>query len=179
MMAATRGVYGGVLPSADMSTDTLTKGFMQPVPTPLQPSSGLMLGQSAHPPVPLDMLLPAKAISDGLMAQYFQCVHPVARCLHGPSFQVKYQAFWDEIHSNVTPRPSTQALIFAVMFSAAVSLDDKAAVQRFGYSRDALLHNFKTGAESALCQASFLQSTKVETLQALIIYLVNLPRTRM
>lgn len=153
-----------------------TKDFIHPGSTSIQPSSELVFGRHAHPPMSLDMMLPAKAISDGLMEQYFRAVHPVARCVHRPSFQETYQTFWDEVYSNVQPRPSTQALIFATMFSAAVSLDDDAAVQRFGHGRNTLLNNLKTGVETTLCQASFLRSMRVETLQALVIYLVGRPQ---
>lgn len=131
-----------------------------------------MLGQTAHPPTPLNMMLPTKSISDGLMEQYFRAVHPIARCVHRPSFEAQYRAFWDEVCSNFEPRPSTQAVMFAAMFSAAVSLDDKVSVQRFGFDRETLINNLKAGVESALCQASFLRSTRVETLQALVMYLV-------
>lgn len=177
MMTVIHGVPDSGFESPEMSAGgTPAREFMHPSSTRLQPSSELIFGRPAHPPTPLDMILPAKAISDGLIEQYLRAVHPVATCVHRPTFQAEYRAFWDEVYANVEPRPSTQALIFAVMFSAAVSLDDKIAVQRFGHDRDTLLNNLKTGVESALCQASFLRATRVETLQALIIYLVSSPR---
>lgn len=157
----------------EVRTQSPARGFIPPGSTSIQPTSELIFGRQAHPPMSLDMMLPAKAICDGLMEQYFRAVHPVARCVHRPSFQAEYQAFWDTVYSNVEPRPSTQALIFAIMFNAAVSLGDDAAVQSFGHDRDTLLNNLKTGVESTLCQASFLRATRVETLQALIIYLVS------
>lgn len=157
---------------AEMSTDGRAREFEDSEPSYLQPSDGLMLGQTARPPTPLNMMLPTKSISDGLMEQYFRAVHPIARCVHRPSFEAHYRAFWDGVCSNFEPRPSTQAVMFAAMFSAAVSLDDKVAMQRFGFDRETLINNLKAGVESALCQASFLRSTRMETLQALIMYLV-------
>lgn len=155
-----------------MSTEGPAREFSQPEPSYLQPSDELLLGQTAHPPTPLNMMLPTKSISDGLMEQYFRAVHPIARCVHRPSFEAQYRAFWDGVISNFEPRPSTQAVIFAAMFSAAVSLGDEAAMQRFGFNRETLINNLKAGVESALCKASFLRSTRVETLQALVMYLV-------
>lgn len=156
-----------------MATQSAGREFMPPAPSSIQPSSELVFGGQTHPPMSLDMMLPAKTISDGLVEQYFRAVHPVARCVHRPSFQAEYQVFWDAVYSNVEPRSSTQALVFAIMFSAAVSLGDDAAVQTFGHDRDTLLKNLKTGVETTLCQASFLRTTRVETLQALTIYLVS------
>jgi len=156
------------------SPDGSVPDFMQPGPTYIQPSTGLIFGHSPHNPSPqLDLLLPPRATCDQLMDQYFRAVHPVARCVHKPSFREDYLSFWDEVCSNVEPRASTQALMFAVMFSAAASLDEEDAIQRFGLDRQVLVNNLKLAAETALCKASFLRTTRTETVQALIIYLVR------
>ena len=177
MMMTIHGVNDPGLESPEVSTaGSPARDYLYPGSIRIQPSNELIFGRQANPPTPLEMMLPAKAMSDGLIEQYFRAVHPVAMCVHGPSFRVEYQAFWDEVYSNVEPRPSTQALIFAAMFSAAESLDGKVAAQRFGHDRDTLLNNMKTGVESALCQASFLRATRVETVQALVMYLVSPPQ---
>ncbi|SPO00940.1 related to binuclear zinc cluster transcription factor that regulates the ratio between aurofusarin and rubrofusarin biosynthesis [Cephalotrichum gorgonifer] len=159
---------------AAMSTDGSAPRFVPPVPPYIQPPSEFIFGQSSLPPTPLEMLLPTNRVSDGLIEQYFRAVHPVARCVHRPSFEVDYRVFCDELSSNVKPRPSTQAVMFAAMFTAAVSMDDKTTLQRFGLERQALVNNLKAGVESALCQASYLRTTRLETLQALIMYLIPL-----
>lgn len=179
MLKALHQIHESELDSPEVPTQSLIQEFVPPGSISLQPSSELLFGRQAHQPMSLDMMLPAKAICDGLMEQYFRAVHPVARCVHRPSFQAEYQAFWDAVYSNVEPRPSTQAFMFAIMFSAAVSLGDDAAVQRFGHDRNTLLNNLKTGVESTLCQASFLRATRVETLQALVIYLVSPRQTHL
>lgn len=62
--------------------------------------------------------------------------------------------------------------MFSVMFSAAASLGEKEAVDRFGRDKRVLVGNLQIGAEAALCKASFLRTTRTETVQALVIYLV-------
>ena len=172
-MAAIHQLQIPGLDSEEFHTDSPVQGLAHQGSTHMQPSCELLVGGQVHQHMSLDMVLPTKAICDGLVKQYFRAVHPVAMCVHRPSFREDYQVFWDGVYSSIKPRPSTQAVIFAVMFSAAVSLDGDVAVQRFGHDRDTLVKNLKTGIESALSQASFLRATRVESLQALIIYLVS------
>jgi hypothetical protein len=156
-----------------MSSDTYIPDFMEPGPNYIPPSSGLIIGQAMYPAPSFDMLLPTRAAADRLVEHYFRAVHPVARCLHKPSFEAEYMAFWSEVSSSIEPRASTQALMFAVMFSAAASLDETVAVEGFGMDRKTLVNNLKVGVETALCKASFLRTTRVDTLQAFVVYLVS------
>ena len=41
-------------------------------------------------------------------------------------------------------------------------------------SKSSLLHNFKLGTETALARAGFLRTTKIEVLQAFVMYLVRI-----
>jgi len=54
-------------------------------------------------------------------------------------------------------------------------MDEAAVVRNFGVSKSSLTDNFKLGTETALGRANFLKTTKIETLQAFVMYLVNLP----
>ncbi|PKS10550.1 hypothetical protein jhhlp_002304 [Lomentospora prolificans] len=165
--------------TAGSSPDRSVPEFMQPGPTYIPPSGGLLFGQTTHSAAQLDLLLPSRATCDQLMDQYFRAVHPVARCLHKPTFREDYLTFWDEACSNIEPRVSTQAVMFAVMFSAAASLNEKDTIQRFGLDRQVLVNNLKIAAETALCKASFLRTTRTETVQALVIYLLPLCRAEL
>jgi hypothetical protein len=117
--------------------------------------------------------LPAKATGDRLLQRYLDAVHPVARCLHWPSFEVQYENFWRDVAANYEPRPSVQAVVFAAWFSAAVSLDEPTIIHEFGSTKGTLLELLKLGTETALSKANFLRTTKVETLQALVMYMVR------
>lgn len=60
------------------------------------------------------------------------------------------------------------------MFSGVVSMDEQIIMRDFGVSKESLIDNFRLGTETALGRANFLRTTKVETLQAFIMYLVNI-----
>lgn len=93
--------------------------------------------------------------------------------IHRPSFETDYEAFWDEITLGIEPPGSLQALVFAVFFCAIVSMNEATIARDFGAMKANLVENFKLGTETALARANFLRTTKVQTLQALVIYLVS------
>lgn len=118
--------------------------------------------------------LPSKIITDRLLAQYWLAVHPVARLLHKPSFEERYTAFWSDVSMGIEPPNSLQAIFFAVMFCGVVSMSEEAIVMSFGTKRKGLVDNFLMGTETALGRANIIRTTKVETLQAFIMYLVSI-----
>lgn len=146
--------------------------FLLPSANYIPPSSGLVLGQPASGSPPLEALLPTRPAADFLIRQYFEAVHPIARCVHRPSFEDDYHDFWTSIYSNIEPRPSLQAIIFSAMFAGAVSMDDATAEREFGKPQRKIFESLKLGAETALAKANFLRTTRIETVQALVVYLV-------
>lgn len=116
--------------------------------------------------------LPSKLAADRLLQQYHEAVHPIARVVHWPSFQVQYENFWTEVSMGIEPTGSLQAMVFAVMFSAVVSMSESDVMETFGTEQKHLISNFQLGTETALAKANFLRTTKVETLQALVAYMV-------
>ncbi|KAI8153633.1 Bikaverin cluster transcription factor bik5 [Colletotrichum sp. SAR 10_70] len=141
----------------------------------IPPSSGFFFGQSAEVQS-LESLLPTREAADRLLQQYFHAVHPVARCVHRPTFENDYQCFWEEIYSNYEPRPSTQAIMFAAWFSAAVSMDEQVVYRLFGVTKASLIDRLKAATETALGKANFLRTTRVETMQAFVMYMLPLCR---
>ena len=93
--------------------------------------------------------------------------------VHRPSFQRRYEAFWEDISRAFEPPHPLQAVVFAAMFSGAVSMPDAAIILEFGVSKQDLVNNFKVGTEAALGRANITRSTKVETLQAFVMYMVG------
>lgn len=86
-----------------------------------------------------------------------------------------YATFWEEINAGYEPRPSMQAVIFAAMFSGAISMDDNVMLAELdGYSKADWVASLRLGTETALSKANFLRTTKVETIQAFIMYMVRL-----
>jgi hypothetical protein len=74
----------------------------------------------------------------------------------------------------VRPQTSVQTIVFAAMFAGVVSMDDADILRDFGVSKSSLIENFRLGTETALGRANFLRTTKIETLQAFVMYLVRI-----
>ena len=120
--------------------------------------------------------LPSRLAADRLIKQYFTAVHPIAQTVHRPSFEKEYENFWDEVSLGIEPSSSVQTIVFAAMFSGVISMDEAVILRDFGVSKESLIDNFKLGTETALGRAHFLRTTKVETLQAFVMYLVCVTR---
>jgi hypothetical protein len=117
--------------------------------------------------------LPTRDIGDRLLQRYWDAVHPIARCVHRQSFEKQYASFWQNIANYYEPPAPLQALIFAAWFTAAVSLDETRANAEYGFSKQYLTDHMKVGTECALGKANFLRTTRVDTMQAFIMYLVS------
>ena len=59
------------------------------------------------------------------------------------------------------------------MFSAVVSMSEDAILMEFGVSKKDLVDNFQMGTETALGRANMIRTTKIETLQAFVMYMVG------
>lgn len=145
--------------------------YLKPGPDYIAPTSGFFFGQGNNQASLIDFL-PSRLAADRLIKQYFSAVHPVATIVHRPSFEKEYEAFWDQVSLGIEPPASVQTVVFAAMFSGVVSMDESDIIRDFGVSKESLVENFKLGTETALGRAHFLRTTKVETLQAFIMYLV-------
>jgi hypothetical protein len=138
----------------------------------IAPASGFLFGQAAGPTSLIDFL-PSRLAADRLVKQYFAAVHPIAKVLHRPTFEAENEVFWEEVALGIEPPSSVQCVVFATMFSGVVSMDETTVWRDFGVSKERLIDNFRLGTETALGRANFLRTTKVETLQAFVMYLVR------
>ena len=73
----------------------------------------------------------------------------------------------------IEPQGSLQALVFAAMFSGVVSMPDDLIMRDFAVPKKDLVDNFQQGTETALSRANLLRTTKVETMQAFVMYMVS------
>ena len=117
--------------------------------------------------------LPAKPLVDKLIAHYWDAVHAIARTVHRPSFERQYERFWANIEADVEPRISFQAVVFAALLSSIISMPESKVLNTFRVDKQSLVDNFRQGTEGALARANFLRTTKIETLQAFVMYLVS------
>jgi hypothetical protein len=146
--------------------------WLKPSSSYITPSTGFFFGSSSNSTSLIDYL-PSRLAADRLIKQYFTSVHHVSQILHRPSFEKDYDTFWDEVTVGIEPPPSVQVIVFATMFTAVVSMDEDVVTRDFGVTKASLLDNFKQGTETALARANFLRSTKVQTLQGFVMYLVS------
>jgi hypothetical protein len=146
--------------------------WLKPGPAYIAPSSGFFFGQGGQQASLIDFL-PSRLAADRLIKQYFQAVHSIAQIVHRPTFEKEYDTFWDEVSLGIEPPSSVQTIVFAAMFSGVVSMDEGTIIRDFGVSKASLIENFRLGTETALGRANFLRTTKIETLQAFVMYLVS------
>lgn len=147
--------------------------FLRPSASYIPPTSGVFFGQVVQSPSLLSFL-PTRLAGDRLLEHYYAAVHPIARCAHRPSLDAQYGGFWEEATAGYEPRASIQAVVFAAWFSAAVAMDENTINQEFGFTKANLVENMKIGTEVALSKANFLRTTRVETMQAFVMYMVNM-----
>lgn len=151
------------------------KSYIGPGPDYIAPASNFFFPGSNVGMSLLD-LLPSKDVADRLIAQYFHGVHYVARAVHRPTFAAQYAQFWNQINMGLEPMPSQQAVVFAAMFSAAVSMREDQIMKRFISSKAAFVDSLRSATETALAKANFLRTTKMDTMQAFVMYLIPLCR---
>lgn len=155
------------------SFSTGTIDWMMPSADYVAPSSSFFFAPGAERAT-LANYLPAKVLVNKLMAQYWQAVHVVARTVHRPSFERHYEKFWKDVASGIEPRNSFQAVVFAALLSSVVSMSHERVLTEFGVNKQGLVDNFREATEAALSRAHLLRTTKLETLQAFVMYLVSL-----
>ncbi|KAL2064811.1 hypothetical protein VTL71DRAFT_3951 [Oculimacula yallundae] len=147
-------------------------------PQYILPTSGFFFGGNGSQASLIDFL-PSRMAADRLIKQYFTCVHLICQIIHRPTFEKEWDAFWDEVTLGIEPPNSVQTVVFAAMFSGVVSMHDSDILREFGVSKASLVDNFKLGTETALSRANFLRTTKIEVLQAFVMYLIPLCRAEM
>lgn len=167
--------YGG-RPEETMSegagSERSVPDFLKPTDSYIPPTSGFFFGQVIETPSIL-AFIPNRDAGHYLLQRYFVAVHPIARCVHRPSFERQYAQFWDDFDQGVEPRPSIQAVVFAAWFSATVSMDEDRIGREFGVNKVNMVERMKVGTETALSKANFLRTTNIETMQAFIMYMVS------
>ncbi|KAG9192370.1 hypothetical protein G6011_11104 [Alternaria panax] len=149
--------------------------WLAPTQDYVAPSSNFMLASGVSQTC-LEAHLPTRIVVDKLLVHYWDVVHVVARTVHRPSFERQYQNFWIRVNMGMEPRSSFQAVLFAALLSSAISMTEDMVRVKFETERRTMVDSFRQGTEAALAKANFLRTTKLETLQAFVIYLIALCR---
>ena len=95
--------------------------------------------------------------------------------VHRPSFEKKYDFFWYNVsRGQVKDTPeSVQALIYAALFSAVVSMDAETVRQELRGEREEWVKNLEKATAYALSLAHVVRTERPETMQAFVMYLVR------
>ena len=148
--------------------------YFGPSPDYIAPSSSLFF-RGPHLMDPM-FSHPSRHAADLLLNQYWDAVHYLCKIVHRPSFEAQYQVFWSSVQARIEPVPPVQAIIFAALFSAAVSMTPEDTMRLFGKDKTTLVDELRAGTERALAKAHFLQTTKLDTIQAFVMYLIPFVR---
>lgn len=146
---------------------------MMPGRSFIVPSVNLALGPTSWEE-PLAKFVPARHIADKLLERYWVAVNPVARILHRPTFAQRYETLWELVESGHEVPPSLSAIVCAILFSATLCIDEAGNLVEDDVPREILKYRLLSGTEVSLGRAQLLQSTKAETLQAFVAYLVSM-----
>lgn len=74
---------------------------------------------------------------------------------------------------NEEPSLSFVALTLTALLSAAISLPEATVTKEYNIPYNQLVDRIKSSAEMVLFKANFLRTSKLETLQAFVLYLVQ------
>ncbi|KAI1169969.1 hypothetical protein F4777DRAFT_584388 [Nemania sp. FL0916] len=105
-----------------------------------------------------------------LASVFFRNVDMHLKILHQPTLSKALDniANYPELETELSPERT--ALLFAVYYAAVTSLTNAECNQHLGRSRADLSASFQAGIEQALNDASYLNNTQLEPLQALTLY---------
>ncbi|KAK5659741.1 hypothetical protein OQA88_952 [Cercophora sp. LCS_1] len=111
---------------------------------------------------------PTHAHAMAMWQVHAENVEPLLKILHIPSVATTVDA--------VSQRPQSvtradECLLFAIYHFAVFSMTDQECIQKLGQPRTMLQQRFHLAARQALVNASFLKTTEMPVLQALVLFL--------
>ncbi|TQB69837.1 hypothetical protein MPDQ_001327 [Monascus purpureus] len=151
--------------------------YFGPGPSFIPPQSGLFFSQSCPTSLMIDWSS-RRPMADALLKQYWEAVHPIVRIVHQPSIERRYRTFWEAINTGGRPPASLRALICSMFFVAVVSMSTSRVLHQFGIPQQILQNQLQFETENALKNARLLSTTRLETLQAFVLYLLKIPMCR-
>ncbi len=112
-----------------------------------------------HPPTELSMRL-FQLFSDNVL--------PVVRIFHTTTL---IRLFWGAAAATDSLDKETEALLFAIYYSAVISIDPIQCANVVGAPRSAVVERYRFAAEQALARANLLNTHSTILLQAAILYI--------
>ncbi|ROW02499.1 hypothetical protein VMCG_06029 [Cytospora schulzeri] len=103
-----------------------------------------------------------------LFAVYTENVTPQVRLFHVPTLS---RIYWDAIASLESLDKNTEALLFAIYYSAVASIDDRQTLGILGMTKDAALERYRFAVEQAMARADLLNTQSLILLQTAVLFL--------
>ncbi|KAI0427176.1 transcription factor [Xylaria sp. FL1042] len=120
----------------------------------------------------LQFLHPSLPHAVALYAAFTDNVAPLVRIFHMPTLT---RIYWDAIASLDSLDKVTETLLFAIHYSAVVSLTPEACLGILDETRDSALEKFRFAVEQALARGHLLNTQNMMMLQAAVLFLSALP----
>lgn len=108
-----------------------------------------------------------------LWSVYQENVEPLIKVLHVPTVNTLMR---DTRRSPDKMTPGNECLVFAICFSAIVSLEVEEVRDNFNLEKDDLLRQYRFALEQSLARANFLYTSDLVVLQAFAIFLIVVRR---
>ncbi|KAJ8129437.1 hypothetical protein O1611_g4192 [Lasiodiplodia mahajangana] len=114
---------------------------------------------------------PSVDLSMRLFQLFNENVLPIVRIFHTPTL---IRLFWSAVVSPDSLDKETEALLFAIYYSAVISIDPTRCADIVGAPRSTVVERYKFAAEQALARANFLNTHSTLLLQAAVLYISGL-----
>jgi hypothetical protein len=133
------------------------------------PSTALIGSPSAASGGSVALLHPSSAQIRTLCTIYFANVDLCFKVLHRPTVSHALYSFASSPGDHLDP--ATEVLFFAIYFAAVSTLTDASCLARLGEERAVMVARYKAAFEVALARADYLNTTRLEPLQAFTVYI--------
>ncbi|KAJ4359157.1 hypothetical protein N0V95_002409 [Ascochyta clinopodiicola] len=119
----------------------------------------------------LRLLHPQPVEAFKLWQVYLDNINPLVKLFHAPTVQQTIS----EANGNLDGIPrNVEALLFAIYCVSVESLSDRECMAITRESKDVTRQRFRSGAQHALINASFLKTSDLMVLQALTLFIISL-----
>lgn len=137
----------------------------------LPDDNGDLLMPVDSPSMCTDDLKPAPNHVFQLWQIYLERCNPLSKVIHAPSLQ---QHVVEATSRSKTAKGSVEALLFAIYTLASIAMTPDECLNVLGMTKDVATNRFSLGVRISLNKLNFLKNHDLETLQALVIYLISL-----
>lgn len=154
----------------ETSDEELSGGNMGIAPEAFSPDGSRLMFGNPMSSVGLRRLHPKPVESFKLWQAYLDNINPLVKVFHAPTVQQMIS----EANGSLDDLPrNVEALLFAIYCVAVESLSDGECVSITGGPKNVARQRFRSGAQHALINASFLKTSDLMVLQALTLFIVS------